>query len=113
MDNLRAYERSLEEEWIAKYRAALQAVPCRETWEDRMRNKMRRAYDSFTSNAQEIKGKIMANKTVIRWVQFVQPNCEAAVSSTPQFSVIRTLQSLTPKKFHSVGVHDHRARKAG
>jgi hypothetical protein len=112
MDDVRAHDRNLEEEWITKYRAAMQTVPDQEGWEARVRRIALSAYGNVATTAQEVKTKILSNKMVIRCVQLASANTPDAVNSEPHFSVLRTMHTLAPQKVRSVGIGEHSAKKA-
>jgi hypothetical protein len=113
MNDLRAHERNLEEEWITKYRTALQAVPNRETWDARLRRIAFHAYDNAASGAQEMKTKILANKTVHRWMRIISSSAQSAVTSPRRAVAARTLQALSPRRSQSVSLQKRSAKKAG
>jgi hypothetical protein len=112
LNELRARERNLEEEWISKYRAALQSVPRRETWEERLHTLALQLYRNAALLARETKTKILTSKIVTRWMQVVSVSPSTAANAQPQFSVVRTLEAIKPHKSHD-RLRDQNAKKAG
>jgi hypothetical protein len=112
LDALRARERSLEEEWISKYRAALLAFPNHETWEDRLHKIAYKVYGDIAESAQQVTAKILSNKVVARCIQFASRSSRT-IPSQPHFSMARTVHASTPRKSHAVGVTAQGTKKAG
>jgi hypothetical protein len=113
LNELRAHERNLEEEWISKYRAALQAVPDDEPWDAHLRDIAQKFYGSATSKAQAVWANILSNKTIVRWMQIVMPGTRTAKPSPLPFSVVRTIQAIAPQRSHAVAVRRNTTKKAG
>jgi hypothetical protein len=120
LEALRARERNLEEEWIAKYRAALQSIPMRETWDDRVHKIAYKVYGSVATSARGVPGKILSSKLVARWIQLMPSRLRTTVvpttvKSPPPLSAVRTIPApaKAPRKSKSVAVRVQSAKKAG
>jgi len=54
MDDPQTQERDAEQEWILKYRAALDAVPAREPWGHKVGARLQESVKNFTAGAARI-----------------------------------------------------------